>query len=74
MRALLFDLDDTLYDRDRAFRAWATAFVAGHLDEQDEPFRQEAVASLVAWDAHGYCARAVFFAQVQERYGCLPGA
>ena len=46
VRALLFDLDDTLYDRARAFRAWATAFVAAYLVGWDETSRYGAVETL----------------------------
>ena len=34
--ALLFDLDNTLFDRDRAFMSWAEAFVQTRLASQDD--------------------------------------
>ncbi|GLX10425.1 hypothetical protein [Microbispora sp. NBRC 16548] len=44
----LFDLDNTLADRDEAFRRWAEEFADVH------GLGDEAVERLVALDEHGY--------------------
>ncbi len=59
----LFDLDDTLVDRDAAFARWAAAFVADrHLDPA-------AVAAICAADRHGYAPRAAMFGQLRADLG-----
>ena len=69
--ALLFDLDDTLFDRDRAFRSWAESFVRTHLEAQDELRDREAVDCLVSLDAGGYCPRETLFSKLKESYPSL---
>jgi putative hydrolase of the HAD superfamily len=69
--ALLFDLDDTLFDRDRAFRSWAESFVRTHLEAQDEVRYREAVDCLVSLDASGYCPRETLFSKAKEIYPSL---
>jgi len=69
--ALLFDLDDTLFDRDRAFRSWAESFVRTHLEGQDELHYREAVDCLVSLDAGGYCPRETLFSKIKESYASL---
>ncbi|MEU8177361.1 HAD-IA family hydrolase [Microbispora hainanensis] len=62
-RLALFDLDNTLVDRDEAFRRWAEEFANDHgLDA-------EAVERLVALDEHGYLPRETLFAHIQEDFG-----
>ncbi|MEV1200035.1 HAD family hydrolase, partial [Microbispora rosea] len=62
-RLALFDLDNTLIDRDAAFRSWAEEFVDGH------GMGAEEVERLVALDEHGYLPRETLLAQVKEDYG-----
>ncbi len=69
--ALLFDLDDTLFDRDRAFRSWAESFVRTHLELRGELRYKEAVDCLVSLDAGGYCPRETLFSKLKESYPCL---
>lgn len=66
--AKLFDLDDTLFDRDRAFRSWAETFVCTRLETRDELRYREAVDGLVSLDAGGYCPRETLFSKVKETY------
>lgn len=65
--ALLFDLDDTLYDRGAAFARWASAFVQAHVAVHG-PSQQEALALLIALDGQGYTPRKDLFAAFLERY------
>ena len=69
--ALLFDLDDTLFDRDRAFRSWAESFVRTHLEARDELRFREAIDCLVSLDAGGYCPRETLFSKLKENYPSL---
>jgi putative hydrolase of the HAD superfamily len=67
MPLLLCDLDDTLVNRDEAFRVWATTFAELH--SLPEP---ETVAWLTALDGHGYCPRSQLVAAIIERYAVWP--
>jgi FMN phosphatase YigB (HAD superfamily) len=62
-RLVCFDLDNTLIDRDGAFRAWAR-WVGARVG-----VGEDAVAWLVAEDNGGYRPRAELFAAFEERYG-----
>jgi putative hydrolase of the HAD superfamily len=60
---VLFDLDNTLADREAAFRRWAESFaVEHHLDASCVEF-------LCAGDGDGYVPRDALFTSVRERYG-----
>lgn len=65
-RLLLVDLDGTLIDRNRAFRAAAVRFLAG-CGIADDP------AWLLEQDGDGYTPRAELAAALQARYPQLPG-
>jgi len=69
--AILFDLDDTLFNRDRAFRSWAESFVRTRLVLQDEFHHREAIDCLVSLDASGYCPRETLFLKFKESYPSL---
>jgi putative hydrolase of the HAD superfamily len=60
---VIFDLDNTLIDRQASFIAWAEWFIAkgGGVVEDDLPWLLEA-------DAEGYTPKHQFFAQVNERF------
>lgn len=62
-RLVLFDLDNTLVDRDEAFRRWA----AGFCEERGLP--AGAFAWLVATDGGGFMPRDWFFGEVKGRFG-----
>lgn len=64
-RAVLFDLDDTLYDRRAAFGRWATAFAAAQLPPR---IRQAAVNLLVTLDGDGYTERCDLFSAFLKAY------
>ena len=55
--ALVFDLDNTLLDRDVAFRKVADAFYDEHVEAAASISRADAIAALVEWDADGYSPR-----------------
>ena len=60
---VLFDLDNTLADREAAFRRWAERFVADHhLDPS-------VVEWLCARDGDGFVPRDELFASVRDQYG-----
>jgi putative hydrolase of the HAD superfamily len=59
---VIFDLDNTLIDRDGAFRRWSAEFVSGNgLD----PGEHEWLAHV---DGGGFAPRLAFMSQVKERY------
>ncbi|WP_432926567.1 HAD family hydrolase [Microbispora sp. CA-135349] len=62
-RLALFDLDNTLIDRDGAFRRWVEEFA------DDHGLGAEAVERLVALDGHGYLPRETLFARAKEDFG-----
>lgn len=71
VRAVLFDLDNTLFDRDAAFAAWAHAFAADRF-AAETPARQAEVAHrLIALDDHGYVTKEVLFTQARALYPAL---
>lgn len=70
--ALLFDLDNTLFDRDRAVRRWAEDFARARLAlADDDEACAEAVAYALALDACGYGAKPPMFAALKARYPAL---
>jgi FMN phosphatase YigB (HAD superfamily) len=62
-RLACFDLDNTLIDRDGAFRAWARWW------SRREGLGDEGVEWLLAQDEGGYRPRPELFAGVKERFG-----
>jgi putative hydrolase of the HAD superfamily len=54
---LLFDLDNTLLDREAAFFRVARAFHGEHLRGEASATRDDAVATMVRWDEDGYANR-----------------
>lgn len=69
--ALLFDLDDTLFDREKAFHQWATAFAQTHFSLEKGSAFQEAIDLLISLDAHGYTPRERLFGEFQRTYPWL---
>ena len=54
--AVLFDLDDTLIDRNRMFRNWATDFMIAH-SVSDETSIKDAIEDLVRFERRGATPR-----------------
>jgi len=72
-KAVLFDLDDTLHHRSRAYRGWAQAFALHHC--QDNPaLCQELAERLIQLDEHGYAQREDVFSQLKHDYPFLQGS
>lgn len=77
IRTLLFDLDNTLIDRDAAFRAYARDFCRRSLSQYSAADRRAARREMIARDARGYCRREEFCAWVAARFpeaGLTPDA
>ncbi len=60
---VLFDLDNTLIDREAAFVRLASHFYEERLRNVTTATRDEAVAKMVRWDQDGYVARDEMFAR-----------
>jgi putative hydrolase of the HAD superfamily len=71
VKAVLFDLDHTLYDRDATFLDWARRFVRERLGLIEDSARAQTVDLLVVMDASGYRPRAELFQWIKERYPFL---
>ena len=72
--AVLFDLDNTLYDREAAFGRWADQYLADtlRLTDADEAARvREMMRSL---DRNGYGSKQAIFERLHALYPTLPGA
>ncbi len=68
--AVLFDLDNTLFDRDAAFRAWAAACVRPRFDGTAEEWA-EALEFLITLDNHGASGKPAMFAALKDAYPAL---
>ena len=71
--AVLFDLDNTLYDREAAFARWADAYLRDTLRLTDPAEAAHLRALIVSWDADGYGSKAVLFGRLHALYPALPG-
>ena len=71
VKGILFDLDNTLYDRDRTFVAWAQWFVRDRLGVPVGTALADTVDLLVALDANGYGPRDAMFRQLKRHHPCL---
>ena len=72
IRAVLFDLDNTLYDRDLAFEIWARCFVEEHFVSDGDAQRADVLQKILLLDAKGYRSRAALFTDVKAHYPTLP--
>jgi hypothetical protein len=59
----LFDLDNTLLDREKAFALWTKWFVEAH------GLREDALPTIERLDADGYDPREQFFAELRKEQG-----
>lgn len=71
VKGVLFDLDNTLYDRDRAFAAWARWFVGDRLGVRGGAELARTVETMVALDAGGYGPKDALFRRLKARHPCL---
>lgn len=67
-RAILFDLDNTLIDRQAAFRRYATDFCRRHLQFLNTSGQEQAVSEFLAADDWGYRPRDEFTRWVSQRF------
>ena len=74
IRAVLFDLDDTLYDREAAFGRWAERFIEKRLKLRVERERREVLDWLASLDASGYGSKQALFEALHRRYPALQGS
>ena len=63
LRGFLFDLDNTLIDREAAFTRFVQHFYEERLRDATAMTREEVVARMVCWDQDGYADRATMFAK-----------
>lgn len=63
LHALLFDLDDTLWDRSAAMRGVIARWLTRHYPEYASAVREAAVTEILAWDGGGDCNRVAFAAR-----------
>lgn len=66
--AILFDLDNTLSDRDEGFRRWAQWFARDRLGYVEDAAIAEAVATIALLDGDGYTPRDALFSALKERF------
>ncbi|MNP12091.1 Pyrimidine 5'-nucleotidase YjjG [compost metagenome] len=66
IQAIIFDLDNTLMDRDMTFRKFSEQFVREHLGHLDPLTQAEIVADLKVRDADGYRNKQEFFVEMEE--------
>ena len=69
--AVLFDLDNTLHDRDRAFRSWVAWFVRERLGIAAGPERDDAARFIVDLDAERHGSKDALFRRIAECYPAL---
>ena len=60
---LIFDLDNTLLDRNAIFNRVAVSFYAEHLSTTTPVTGEDVVAAMVQWDEDGYADRQTMFAR-----------
>jgi putative hydrolase of the HAD superfamily len=68
IKGVLFDLDDTLYDRPLAFRAWAERFITTQVGPQESDALAETIDLLVKLDDNGYGSKEALFGAFKERF------
>lgn len=67
IKGLLFDLDNTLMDRDWTFREFSRQLVREKLSEQDPGKLEEIVEYMIKSDADGYRPKDGFFMELIDR-------
>ncbi len=72
-RAVLFDLDNTLYNREAAFGRWADAYLRDTLRLTDPAEAARVRTWITQMDADGYGSKAAIFERLHALYPTLPG-
>ncbi len=73
-QAVLFDLDNTLYDREAAFGRWADGYLRDTLRLTDAEEVARVHALMVDMDHNGYGSKQAIFERLHTLYPTLPGA
>src|SRR6266851_2407175 len=68
IQAVLFDLDNTLYDRDLAFEKWTRGFVEEEFAGESEARRAEVLQQIILLDDQGRVTKEVLFTRVRALY------
>ena len=68
INGLLFDLDNTLYNRELAFESWALAFIEDVLEIKDLAEREALLTWMIAEDADGYGSKQAIFEKLRLRF------
>jgi len=66
IEALLFDLDNTLMDRDRTFRSFCLQFVQELLGHLEPETAEQVVEEMIVRDADGYRDKDGYFTELSE--------
>lgn len=66
VQAILFDLDNTLMDRDNTFRSFCTQFVQDFLGHLEPAEAQDVIEDMIYRDADGYRDKDGFFIELSE--------
>ncbi|BDI29156.1 haloacid dehalogenase [Capsulimonas corticalis] len=72
-KGVLFDLDNTLYDREAAFDRWLIWFLDEVLKLEGLEERAALTAEVAAMDARGYGSKRAIFQRLRQRYPAPPG-
>lgn len=70
--SLLFDIDNTLVDRDAAFHAYIQNFISRNRDAFSDQDMLQVHAEMIALDCHGRKDRKLFCHEVLQRFPGLP--
>lgn len=75
IKAVLFDLDDTLYNRDQAFERFAERFTADYAPALEGDWVSALSEALFELDCHGYKPRREMFTEIINRFSwrVIPG-
>lgn len=66
IKALIFDLDGTLIDRQKAFTEGMTSILRNHFD--DEKLIKDMLDDIILWDARGSVERIIVFTRLVSKY------
>jgi putative hydrolase of the HAD superfamily len=72
IKAVLFDLDDTLYDREELVRRVVTDQYDAFSDELRSVQKDDFVSRVLQLDDHGYADKRALYATVIGEYGLTP--
>lgn len=71
IQGALFDLDNTLFDRDRACELWARTFIEAHFGELDTEGRERVLRVFMELDRGGLTPKADLFRGMKRLYPAL---